>query len=1376
MSSYFKLIIFFIFFQISGKPQSEVVLFEYYSLEQGLSQNTVYNVLQDTQGFIWLATSDGLNRYDGFQFKVYRNDPNDSTSLSANRIYALLEDSYKNLWIGTYGGGLNKYDRETESFIHYRNDPQNHTSLSDDEILTIYEDRSHVLWVGTDGGGLNKFDRDREQFKNFRNNPHDKSSLSDDEVQSIFEDHLGYLWIGTKRGGLNKFDIKKERFVHYKNNPGNPSSLSDDEILSIYEDKFGNLWVGTGNGGLNRFNRSKESFIRYLYNSNNPNGISANRVYSILEDKSGNLWIGTMGGGLNKYNRDHDQFISYTSDANNSSSLSSSGIFSLFEDRAGILWIGTYGGGVNKLDQSKQQFKLYRSNSKNEYSLSDNGIFAICEDRFGDIWLGTNYGLNKFDRKTKKFSVYRNNPSDPMSISDDEILSIYEDKSGNLWIGTYGEGLNLFDRKRNQFIHFKKKPDDSNSLSDNEIFSISEDSAGYLWIGTYKGGLNRYDREKNQFISYKHDPNDLESLSVDRIFSIYEDKNGNLWIGTDSGGLNKFDRKGNKFIAYKHDPNDPKSISNDAILSIYESKSGDLWIGTHGGGLNKFNRNKEEFEHFRMTNGLPNDVVYGILEDEIGNLWLSTNKGISRFNVKTKTFRNYDASDGLQGNEFNQGAYCKSKSGEMIFGGPNGLNIFYPDSIKSNTQIPQIVITDFQLQHKPVSIGFDSLWDRTILEKSISESELIELNNDDNVISFEFVSLDFKNPEKNKYAYIMQGFDKDWNFTSASHRIVTYTNLDPGEYIFKVKASNNDGVWNEAGTSLIIKIKPPWWATWWSLSLYGFVLLLISVFIRQYDLKRQRLKHQLELEHEHAKKLEEVDQMKSRFFANISHEFRTPLTLILGPAEKIILNSSDENLNHQAGLIRRNANRLLTLINQLLELSKLEAGKLKLEATPGNIALFVRGVAMTFESIAEKKDITFNVFLEKENIETYFDKDKVEQILVNIMSNAFKFTKNGGKITVSMKEKEGNLVEISVRDTGVGIPKNELHKTFDRFYQVDGSHTREHEGTGIGLALTKELVELHKGEIKIDSVEGEWTEVKITLPLGLDHLSEGNLAEDSKEVKELVHFENEYSERIPPEITFDNDHSDDRTIVLIVEDNSEVRDYIKDSIGKDYHIEEAINGEQGLRKAEKIIPDLIVSDIMMPQMDGFEMTRRIKNEEKTCHIPIILLTSKSGEESKLEGLELGADAFLTKPFSMKELQVRIKSLIELRNKLQEKFSKGEFLVKPEETKISKMDEKYLNKIIDVVNLHLSEEEFSIEEIGDEIGMSRSQVYRKLKALTGKSPSLFLRSVRLNKAKQMISNKEASISEISYQVGFSSPAYFSRCFKEEFGTPPSEIVI
>jgi signal transduction histidine kinase/ligand-binding sensor domain-containing protein/DNA-binding response OmpR family regulator len=1369
-----------IFFTITllcsyGYAQKQSIQFEHLTVDEGLSSNTVFCFLQDSRGFLWVGTYDGLNKYDGYKFIVYKNSPEDSSSISDNMIHALCEDKYGNIWVGCgWGGGLNKFNRQTEKFTRYLPNPNNPASISSDRIKSICAEKSGNLWIGTELGGLEYLDIEKEFFHHYKHNPSDPQSINSNTIYAVYVDKNDFIWVGTN-DGLNKFNKESNNFISYKNGT-DPFSIGGNQIAAIFEDKLGYLWIGTREGGLNQFDPLTNKFKRYKHDQKNLNSISEDYTWAVYGDSKGLIWIGTYSQGLNLFDTKTERFTRYRKVFNDPKSLSDDAVYTILVDHTGIAWLGTWSGGINKYDSDRERIITYSHIPGNPNSLSSNAVYAIYKDKFGELWVGTETGgLNRIDEGNNKFTYYLHNPNDLTSVSSNAVFSICEDKDSYLWIGTDDAGINKFDRATNKFQRFNHDPYNPNSLGQDRTSQVFCDSYGDLWIG-FNGGLDKLKRGENKFIHYKNDPADPKSVSAQLAYIFYEDKASNLWIGTHGDGLMLYNRKMDNFTFYRSEPaNLSNSLSYDAVSSLCEDENGILWIGTNGAGLNRFDRTRNQFKHFNEKDGLANDVVNGILADTKGNLWISTGKGISKFNTKGESFTNYYSKDGLQGSDFNGRAYFKSLKGEMYFGGSNGLNRFHPDEITENPHVPTIVITDFQILHKPVAVGYDPNWERTILNKSISETELIELKHYDNILSFEFAALDFHSPEKNRYVYMLEGFDNHWIHTSAKVRTITYTNLDPGEYTLKVKGSNNDGIWNESGTSLKIIIHPPWWATWWSYILYGFVSIFIFAGTTRFYLNRQRLRTQLELEQEHAKKLEDVDKLKSNFYANISHEFRTPLMLILGPADKLISKVKDEDNQKQVGLIKGNANRLLTLINQLLDLSRIEAGKLKLIASKGNIAQFVKGLVMEFESLAEQRDISLKMIMEREEIVAYFDKEKLEKIIINILSNAFKFTPNGGRITVKLSEASINQVEIVFRDSGIGIPKSELTKIFDRFYQVDGLHTREHEGTGIGLALTKELVELHKGSIFVDSVEGHWTEVKIQLPLGREHFSDDEIIEADDNYKHKIDKDEGYIRQDSEAEECMNENLLDKTIVLIVEDNPDVREYISESLNEHFHIEEAANGEQGLRKAEKCIPDLIISDIMMPKMDGYEMTRKLRQDEKTSHIPIILLTSKSDKDSKLEGLGLGADDYLTKPFDTDELLARIKNLIEIRRKLQQKFGTGSVVLqKPDKAKLSSLDEQFMNRIMVVIDEHLSEEEFSIEEFGKDVGMSRSQMHRKLKALTGKSASLYLRTVRLAKAKQMLTEKKGNISEICYQVGFSSPAYFSRCFKDEFGHAPSEL--
>lgn len=826
---------------LTVNAQWKDIKFRHLSTEDGMAQNGGYCITQDNNGFILIGTEAGLNKYDGYNFTIYDFDVKDSNSLSNNTILSIYKDHEGTVWVGTENG-LNKFNSEKEYFTRYLNDPDDPNSISHSRIYSICEDNDGCIWVGTENG-LNKFDQQENRFIHYYHYPDNPKSLSHNHVRSLFKSKSGFLWIGTYGGGLNRLDHKKEQFTCYQNVPDEPTSLSNNYVLSVYEDKAGVLWVGTDRAGLNKFNREKEIFIRYRNIADDPNSISDNQINVIYEDKTGVLWIGTGIGGLNVLNREEGKFFRYQNRQDDPYSLSFDRVLSIFEDNNGGLWFGTRGGGVNIYYRETHKFTHYKPDPDNPHSLSNKMIWKIIEDREGIIWIGTdNGGLNKFDRKKNVFKHYLHDPENPNSLSYDRVLEICEDPSGILWLGTNGGGLNKFDPKTERFTHYKHDPDDSNSLCDNRIIALWMDHLGILWIGTRGGGFNTFDPKTEQFTFYKHDPNDTNSLSNDRVYFFHEDRKSYLWVGTFSG-LNKFDRRTKKFTRFMSDPSDPHSISDNMIYSFCEDKTGTMWFGGGNSGLNRYNSSDNTFTHYTKKDGLIDNVIYTMLADDNGNLWISTNRGLSCFNPKTVECKNYDIKDGLQSNEFNTLAALKSRSGELFFGGVNGFNIFHPDSLKENPYIPPVKITTFQIFNKTVPIG--KMPDgRTILEKSITETDEVVLSYKDNVFSFEFVALHFISPDKNQYAYMMVGLEEDWNYVG-TRRFVSYTGISPGKYTFRVKGSNNDGVWNEEGTSLRIKIIPPYWRTWWFYTLCAILIiaLLAAIFIYQINrIKKQKEK------------------------------------------------------------------------------------------------------------------------------------------------------------------------------------------------------------------------------------------------------------------------------------------------------------------------------------------------------------------------------------------------------------------------------------------------------------------------------------------------------------------------------------------------------
>lgn len=874
------------------------------------------------------------------------------------------------------------------------------------------------------------------------------------------------------------------------------------------------------------------------------------------------------------------------------------------------------------------------------------------------------------------------------------------------------------------------------------------------------------------------------------------DKKNTLWVGTWAAGFNKFNRDDSTFTRYRFDPDNPNSLNDDRVMVITGTGDDLLWLGTSAGGLNRFNKNSETFTHYTKRDGLPSNNIYGLAEDGSGNLWISTDRGLALMDIEAETFRTYDERDGLPSSEFNERSYYKSRDGHLFFGSRDKLIAFHPDSLKDNTYIPPLVLTDFRIFNRSAK-----------LDTAISRKNHIILSYDQNFLSFEFAALNYEASEKNQYRYKMAGTDKDW-INAGTRRLASYTNLAPGDYVFTVQGSNNDDVWNETGASIRLTILPPWWRTQWAYGAYVLLFLAALYGWRRFELRRVYLKNELKVQRLEADKLRELDEMRTRFFANISHEFRTPLSLIRAPIEKLRERYSDEASQRDLSVMRQNVNRLLRLINQLLDLSRLEAGGLELQTRATEVAPFLRARVMAFSSLAQLKGLSLQFIAPEQNISTYLDREKVEKVITNLLSNAIKFTPAGGEVLVAVgsgsssrqllvssgqssvgserlisgQRMPDDCLLITVKDTGIGIPAERQDKIFDRFYQVDDSQTRAHEGTGIGLALTKELVALHGGKIEVESEPHKGAAFHVYLPLGKDHLQPHQIIEEDEEhtlspagdATELSAASAEVEPTDGHDATSSESRVDktDQPIVLVVEDNADVRRYLREALDGAYQIVEASDGAEGLQTALDVIPDLIVSDVMMPNMDGFEMCRRIKSDEKTSHVPVILLTARASRDSKLEGLKLGADAYVAKPFDTREVVVRVRSLIEQRRQLAARFRR-EITLQPNDVAVTSMDEQFLQRLLEVIEVRLSDPDFDVRAFSRAVGMSRQHLNRKLKGLAGQSASDFIRTMRLKRAAQLLGKRSATITEIAYEVGFSNPAHFSKSFRETFGKTPSE---
>ena len=1115
----------------------------------------------------------------------------------------------------------------------------------------------------------------------------------------------------------------------------------------------GDFWIGV-QSGLVKFDRYSGNYEFY------PNRYEVfeygwGSVHRIVEDHNGHLWLGTVAG-LMRFDPSTKQFSYYRNDPLNSQSLSYNIISSLLIDKTGILWVGTSGLGINILDFKADRFPTLVRTPDPRSRITGFSIRSILEDNSGDVWISADvlYRWNRETGELKSFEAHSNLIDD---FGNTDAYSMIQETNGMIWVASQ-QGLYSYNPVTNQPRLYKHSPGDQNGLLNQEVSAVFQDRNGTIWIATHNHFSRMTDEETGTFQHYRYQPSEY-SIGIARPV-IFQDMDGIFWLGT-ANSLVRFDPNSETFTTFQNNPDQPISLSNNHIKSILADPVEPetyLWIGTSG-GLNKFDYRAGTFEHYTEQDGLPNEVVYGILPDNENNLWLSTNKGLSRFNPQTETFRNFDVRDGLQSNEFNTGAYFRSKSGELFFGGIQGLNYFYPDEIRDNPHKPSIVLTNLKLGDENITHKAHP----AILEASVSESKNILLSYRDDVVTFEFASLDYSAPYKNQYAYKLDGYNDDW-ISSGNLGSATYTNLPHGEYTFRAKGSNNDGVWNDEGLALAVIVTPPWWQTWWAYGFYGFILLSILYAARRYELNRFSLKNQLEIERIQTDTLRNLDQLKSHFFANISHEFRTPLTLIIGQIEMLLETDVNQKEKQKLESVNRNAERLLELINQLLDLSKLEAGKMQLDAEPLNIVSFLKNLLYSFESLAESKNIILNFSSVHSDIQISFDADKMEKVFFNLFSNAFKFTDPGGRIDLSIVIKKSRFVEIKLKDSGIGIPEDRLNHIFDRFYQVDTSNTRNYEGTGIGLSLAYELIKLHNGTIKVESAVGVGTEFIIQFPFVEDHAPAQSNAIISEGSSSEI-----YSEKLTTP-DFDTLLSEHDEMILIVEDNADVRSFIREQL-EDYKVLEAANGREGIAMSQGTIPDLIITDLMMPEMDGYQFSKKIRSDEKTSHIPIIMLTAKAGLDPKIEGLEIGIDAYLTKPFHVKELQTRVKTLIQQRKNLKEQFSTATYF-KPSQIAKSPVDQSFLKNAIKIIEENFGEEDFRVEHFAEALNMSVSQLNRKLNALVDQPAGTFIRSLRLQRSAELLNQTDKNIAEICYEVGFNDQAYFSRAFKKQFGKSPS----
>ena len=1379
----FVLSIWIFILTITSDLSGQELPLELLTSSDGLSQGFVPCITQDRKGFLWIGTKDGLNRYDGYHFRVFRHDPFDSLTLSDNRIMAIHEDRNGRMWVSTELG-LNLYDPLHVTFHHIHLPDHGADASHKNVTLYIYEDAFGGIWAVNDGPMIYRlmmpdslYDISRLQITEFDTDETSIEGLKNISIYNkvaIVGDSVFFL---QTCNGLNvmKFNSHTNKLTYSTDISFLPavaqSTLKAPGEKSVISGSHGNFWIADAMGMI-EINTEMNSGSRYDLSQKIPGWHPGCVVW--LSDESNDLVALSGCMGIALFTKSSGEIL-YSGIPDHPALRHGPG--AVFVDEGGVLWIGSRGAGLLKSVNTAKRFSESRLSEDKVLCWKGNPVRSLLQSQQGMIFIGS--GAEQLTVLNPSTGIVYPVKGHPIVAT---VSSIHEDRKGRIWAAD--QFLYLIEGDPDQGWWFTNPVEIPNISFPNGV-KILEAANSAIWVLTINN-LCRFDEGENKFTCYSLPRISALSGYFEEYPTMIEDAFGFLWLGTPSG-LFKFDPRTTTFKQYVNDPSDRKSLGYNVVRALEldpEFPDRYLWVGTAGAGMDRLDITTGEFIHFGENEGLPDMVVYGILADSADNLWISTNSGLAVMNIHDRIFRSFDVNDGLQDNEFNSAAYYKTRDGVMLFGGVSGFNRFRPESVKViNPHIPRVAITGVRISNKTVIVRQDPL----LAEESISYTKQLNIPARLKSFTLEFAAFDFSRPSQNQFAYRLEGFDPDWQYAGNTSS-ATYTNLDPGKYTFRVKAASSDGLWNEEGASLIIHILPPWYKSWWAFMLYVAALSGLLFFVRKKEMQEHQLKNQLTLEHVKAEKLQEIDQMKSHFFANISNEFRTPLTLIMGHLESIENRINDQTLKQNLHAAARNGKKLLQLINQLLDLSKIDAGRMKLHRHQHDVIPFLKNILYAFESVAEQHYIKLKFVSDIDSMDFAFDAEKLERIFINLLSNAIKFTPAGGEITMVVESEipsandssdQGYLI-ISIADTGIGISKDSIAHVFDRFYQSTQTAKNGIGGTGIGLALVKELVQLHGGNVSVQSEEEKGAVFTVRLPLfrltapveksGIGIApTNGQVAKIS--IDKEVHSRDK--DHADPLYTGETGMVNGTLHILVVEDNPEVRMFIRRQLqNAGYLVSEAVDGADGLRRAKEIIPDLIITDVMMPVMDGYAFTRRVRSDMMISHTPVIMLTARAGEEDKLEGLETGVDAYLTKPYSNKELLASVTNLYRQRQLLRERF-RSETIIKPADVSIVPMDQVFMEKVMQAIEDNISEADFGVDSLSAAVLMSPNHLHRKLTALIQQSPGSLIRSIRLQRAAELLANQACTINEIAYKVGFSVPENFSRSFKKQFGLSPSE---